>query len=295
MHDIFLSYSTKDRDRLKPLVAALEQLGWSVFWDHQTVPIGKHWQNVIGQAIRDSRCVVVAWSKHSAQSEWVIEEALEGKKRGVLLPIRLDTVDIPFGFGLFQAGDFTRWGDTANHPEFTKLVGEIQVLLGARKTVTVVEPITPKPIQAPPVTMSGHYRINGDGTVTDTNTKLMWKRCSEGQSGNDCSGEADRYTWNDAMAKFGKGVSFLGLGKKVSFAGYNDWRIPTIDELRTLVDKSQRPTIDQVAFPNTPAYLYWSSSTKDASFAWFVYFNGGGDYWDDRLNGGAVRLVRSGQ
>ncbi|QTR48612.1 toll/interleukin-1 receptor domain-containing protein [Candidatus Thiothrix anitrata] len=58
MHDIFLSYSTKDRDRLKPLVAALEQRGWSVFWDHKTVPIGKHWQNVIGQAIRDSRCVV---------------------------------------------------------------------------------------------------------------------------------------------------------------------------------------------------------------------------------------------
>jgi formylglycine-generating enzyme required for sulfatase activity len=129
MHDIFLSYSTKDRERLKPLVAALEQRGWSVFWDHKTVPIGKHWQNVIGQAIRDSRCVVVAWSAHSIASEWVIEEALEGKKRGVLLPIRLENVEIPFGFGVYQPGDFVGWNGLADHPEFISLAGEIQGLL----------------------------------------------------------------------------------------------------------------------------------------------------------------------
>lgn len=129
MHDIFLSYSTKDRERLQPLVTALEQHGWSVFWDHKTVPIGKHWQNVIGQAIRDSRCVVVAWSAHSVASEWVIEEALEGKKRGVLLPIRLDEVEIPFGFGVYQPGDFVAWNGKDNHPEFIRLAGEIQGLL----------------------------------------------------------------------------------------------------------------------------------------------------------------------
>ena len=44
---------------------------------------------------------------------------------------------------------------------------------------------------------SDQYRINGDGTVTDTKTGLMWKRCSEGQSGDSCSGEATKYKWED--------------------------------------------------------------------------------------------------
>jgi hypothetical protein len=68
MYDIFLSYSTKDRDRLMPLVQALEQRGWSVFWDHRSVPVGKDWHDVIGDAIRECRSVIVAWSQHSVDS-----------------------------------------------------------------------------------------------------------------------------------------------------------------------------------------------------------------------------------
>lgn len=155
---------------------------------------------------------------------------------------------------------------------------------------------------------SGQYRINGDGTVTDTKTSLMWKRCSEGQSGDSCSGEANQYEWDDAMSKFRSGVSF---------AGHSDWRMPTKEELRSLVYCSngtpqeeawdedcdgkdnkageyQHPTINQTAFPNT-AQWYWSSTEEDASVAWVVDFYGGGDYWDGRYYGFAVRLVRSGQ
>ena len=66
--------------------------------------------------------------------------------------------------------------------------------------------------------ISGRYLDNGDGTITDTKTQLTWKKCSEGQSGDHCSGKAIEYTWDDAMAKFGKG----------------EWRLPTIQELHTL-------------------------------------------------------------
>jgi hypothetical protein len=56
--------------------------------------------------------------------------------------------------------------------------------------------IRPEPVQVQPAPatpsgnlISGRYLDNGDGTITDTKTQLMWKKCSEGQSGDNCSGE----------------------------------------------------------------------------------------------------------
>ena len=158
---------------------------------------------------------------------------------------------------------------------------------------------------------SGQYRINGDGTVTDTKTGLMWKRCSEGQSGDSCSGTADKYKWDDAMSKFRSGVSF---------AGYPDWRMPNKEELRTLMYCSngtpqeeawdygcsgkdnkageyQKPTINQTAFPNAPPAVFWSASPHAdyGDDAWLVYFNGAHDDWSSKDLAFLVRLVRSGQ
>jgi hypothetical protein len=130
MHDIFLSYSTKDRARLQPLFQALAQQDWSVFWDHQSIHTGENWHRKIDQAIRESRCVVVVWSKSSVDSEWVLEEASKGKSRNVLLPIRIDAIEPPFGFGMRQAGDFTGWNGKGDHPAFIELAAQIYGLLG---------------------------------------------------------------------------------------------------------------------------------------------------------------------
>ncbi len=130
MYDIFLSYSTKDRDRLVPLVTALEQQGWSVFWDHRSVGIGDEWREVIEAAVCQCRCVVVAWSNESLKSKWVKEEATEGGNRKVLLPIRIDDVLPPFGFREIHAGDFSRWNGKTDYPEFVRLTDKIRLLLG---------------------------------------------------------------------------------------------------------------------------------------------------------------------
>lgn len=125
--------------------------------------------------------------------------------------------------------------------------------------------------------VSGRYLDNGNDTITDTQTKLMWKKCSEGRSGNACGGKAATYTWDDAMSRFKSGVSF---------ADYNDWRMPTKDELKTLVYCSngkktplpdneycgddgtyQPPTINLQAFPNTKDGNYWFSTIKSATSA----------------------------
>ena len=73
MSDIFLAYASEDRERVRPLVAALESTGWSVFWD-RTIPAGLTWRDFITEQMRDARCFVVAWTTESVKSQYVLEE-----------------------------------------------------------------------------------------------------------------------------------------------------------------------------------------------------------------------------
>jgi hypothetical protein len=82
-HDIFISYASADRPRVVPLVDALRQKGWSVWWD-RTIPPGKTWDQVIEAALDAARCVIVLWSKESVKAHWVLTEAEEGRRRGIL-------------------------------------------------------------------------------------------------------------------------------------------------------------------------------------------------------------------
>src|SRR3954453_11460846 len=105
---IFFRYAREDQAQVPSLVAALEARGWSVFWDRR-IPAGKTWRSHIGRALNEARCVVVAWSEHSIRSEWVIEEADDGRERGILVPALIDPVRSPQGFRGIQAADLSGW------------------------------------------------------------------------------------------------------------------------------------------------------------------------------------------
>lgn len=114
MNDIFISYAREDLERTRRLAAALEAQGWSVFWD-QRIPPGKTWHAVIGAALQEARCVIVAWSEMSIQKDWVREEAEEGKARKILVPVLFDRVRPPMGFRSVQAASLVDW-DGAQPP-----------------------------------------------------------------------------------------------------------------------------------------------------------------------------------
>lgn len=116
------------------------------------------------------------------------------------------------------------------------------------------------------------FTDNGNGTVTDSATGLVWQKCSAGLGttlGNCSTGSFTAYKWSNAISY----CEGLTLG------GRSDWRLPNINELGSIVDftKSSNPTIDLTAFPNTAAYgTYWSSSTHSRSlFGWYVDFYNG--------------------
>jgi TIR domain len=127
--DIFVSYAREDQARVAPVVAALEARGWSVFWDRR-IPAGQTWRSHIGRALEQARCVVVAWSEHSIKSDWVIEEADEGKRRGILVPVLLDAVLPPRGFRGIQAADLSSWSPKHPSPAFDNFLADLLIVLG---------------------------------------------------------------------------------------------------------------------------------------------------------------------
>jgi hypothetical protein len=70
MVDVFVSYASRDRDAVKPLVDRLERAGWSIWWDRE-IGAGTAFDRKIEQALDQARCVVVVWSKAAVESEWV--------------------------------------------------------------------------------------------------------------------------------------------------------------------------------------------------------------------------------
>ncbi len=142
-----------------------------------------------------------------------------------------------------------------------------------------------------PATMpTNRFTINKNGTVSDTKTGLMWKTCSEGQSGTDCSGgSAATYTWQLALQQ----AQTVNNGS--GFAGYSDWRVPNVKELVSITEKQcYDPAINLTVFPNTPSNRFWSSSpyAYSSNYAWIVDFDYGSSDYDYKVNSGNVRLVR---
>jgi len=129
MADIFISYTKEDCERVEPLAKALENQGWSIFWDF-TIPVGKTWRQVITDAFETARLVIVAWSKTSVDSHWVQEQADRGLERNILFPILIDNVRPPMGFGAIKAADLINWDPTQSSPEFEKLIADISAILG---------------------------------------------------------------------------------------------------------------------------------------------------------------------
>jgi formylglycine-generating enzyme len=150
--DIFVSYASEDKARIKPLVEALQQHGWTVWWD-RTILAGKIWDREIEAALAGSRCVIVAWSEASVLSDWVWTEADEGKQRGVLVPVLLDRVQIPLAFRRFHAANLAGWRGELPNSGFEELARALTALLGNSATVTASKGTEVQP-------QAGEVRIN---------------------------------------------------------------------------------------------------------------------------------------
>ena len=143
---------------------------------------------------------------------------------------------------------------------------------------------------------TGRFIANGDETITDTQSGLMWETKVAGNNCLRCVNDA--YTWDGAKGAWldrlhGRLIASENEG---GFAGYSDWRLPTLAELRTIVNTSVVPTIDPIFGPTFLSF-YWSASTyasNPAFQAWSVNFSFGYVSVDSKSLNFRVRAVRGG-
>lgn len=150
-----------------------------------------------------------------------------------------------------------------------------------------------KPGKRPLTTPTERFTLSGKGSVLDKTTGLTWMRCSVGQqwAGNNCAGEAARYTWQDA--DWVKDTVNLD-----GYADHTDWRIPVVPELASIVELGcVNGRVNPIVFPSTPSVAFWSSMEKPGAqdYAYTLNFGAGGGATPSlKSTQGALRLVRGG-
>ena len=132
----------------------------------------------------------------------------------------------------------------------------------------------------PAPSAAGRFVDNGDETITDTMTGLMWEKkttaVGSGPSTMDVRDVDNRFTWEYAMNEYvdrlnGRLIAFATDG---AFARHTDWRIPTMQELQTIVEPAAPGRINAVFAPNAPA-SYWTSSKRllgPTAVPWYLGF-----------------------
>ena len=129
--DIFMSYAREDRERAERLGRALRAQGWSVWWDRD-LRVGGRFNADIEAALAAARCIVVVWSSASIRKDWVIDEAGRGRDRGILIPVLVDPVGLPLGFGGLQTADLVGWSGQDADVRFQRFLAHVGEFLHGR-------------------------------------------------------------------------------------------------------------------------------------------------------------------
>lgn len=126
---VFVSYARPDQKQARKLAAALAQKGFTIWWD-ELIEGGTAFASTIADALDRADAVIVLWSASSTASDWVRDEAAQGRDRKRLVPLSLDGAKPPLGFRQYQVIDLSRWRGRADSGEIEAVVRGIRSVTG---------------------------------------------------------------------------------------------------------------------------------------------------------------------
>jgi len=142
-------------------------------------------------------------------------------------------------------------------------------------------------------TPTARFEDNGDGTVTDKQSKLMWMRCAVGQTWakGTCSSAAAELSWQGAVD------AARAINKRGNFF-FSDWRLPQVPELAGIAERQcKNPRINLLVFPGTPSVAFWTATSRPSTaveaFAFVLGFGADGIKYVSKEETHDVRLVRT--
>jgi TIR domain len=145
---VFISYSSKDRDRVAVIADALRTMGLEVWWDRE-IPVATTYHEHIKKQLDEAQAVVVVWSPASVASQYVLWEAQKAHRRGILVPVVIAEADLPPDFFLIQAADLTRWRGNTADPEWKRLTGALSRLVSQGAAAPSLPPVSPAAVARP--------------------------------------------------------------------------------------------------------------------------------------------------
>jgi TIR domain len=135
MSDIFISYKREDQQVSRKIATALEQEGWTIWWDPK-LRAGEHFDDVIDKALTSAKCVVVLWSEGSLRSQYVRDEATYALEHHKLVPVAIEAVEMPFRFRGIQTLRLLAWDGSRDSSEFRKLCDDIAAIVNNSGEIT---------------------------------------------------------------------------------------------------------------------------------------------------------------
>lgn len=180
---VFLSYSRKDAAAARKIVEILNKNYVDVFFD-ENIRFGEDFRARIRDKLESAGCVLVLWSCHSTESDFVLWEAERARELGVLVEAALDTTGIPPPFGIRRnTADLTRWRGGSRHPRVLKLIDALS------RKVRSVSNLEREYLLGPPL---------GSQQVTDAHLALI-HTCWRTPQYDEWFDDAEAHRWDIAL------------------------------------------------------------------------------------------------